>query len=69
MPVLSKTKRVARARVQRQRDFYTRNPEEAARLVGLGASPAPDTIDGKELAAWTVLASIILNLDETITRE
>ena len=61
--------RVLAAALLQQQDFYTHNPEAATRLVGLGASLAPDTIDGKELAAWTALASIILNLDETITRE
>ena len=55
--------------LQQQRDFYAHNPEEAARLVSLGASPPATSAEGNELAAWTTLASIILNLDETITRE
>ena len=65
----AREERVLSTALQQQRDFYAHNPEEAARLVGPGAGPPPSGEDGSELAAWTTLASIILNLDETITRE
>ena len=44
------------------------NVEQASRLLSIGASPRDGRLDVGELAAWTVVASMILNLDETITR-
>ena len=34
-----------------------------------GADPSEATTDTSELAAWTTLCSIVLNLDETISKE
>ena len=36
---------------------------------GVGESPRRTKIDAAELAAWTTVASTILNLDETITKQ
>ena len=43
-------------------------PADAAKLVNTGATPPPKDADVPELAAWTLVASQILNLDETLTR-
>jgi hypothetical protein len=32
-------------------------------------SPAATDLDRNQLAAWTTTANILLNLDETVTRE
>ena len=48
---------------------YQANPEAAKQLVSVGESPRDESIDPTELAAWTIVASTILNLDETITKE
>ncbi len=45
---------------------YASTPEEAAKLLTVGETPPPD-IPAPELAAWTMIASQILNLDETLT--
>jgi hypothetical protein len=37
--------------------------------VGDPACDAPEGIDGQQFAAWTTIARVLLNLDETITRE
>ena len=43
-------------------------PEEAAKLIDVGEKPAEKSLPAPELAAWTVIASQILNLDETLTK-
>ncbi len=48
---------------------YRRNEDAARKLVGVGEAKADSKLDAGELAAWTTVASTILNLDETITRE
>ena len=42
--------------------------QPAAKLIAIGASKAGN-VEAAELAAWTTVASTILNLDETITKE
>jgi hypothetical protein len=37
-------------------------------LLKIGLTPAPQNLNPTELAAWTSLARVILNLHETITR-
>ncbi|MGA2596228.1 MAG: DUF1553 domain-containing protein [Bryobacteraceae bacterium] len=48
---------------------YKQDRDDAAKLLTVGESPLPATMNKPELAAWTTVASIILNLDETITKE
>ena len=44
------------------------DPAAARALLGTGDSPVPADIDPAELAAWTSVARVLLNLHETITR-
>jgi hypothetical protein len=53
---------------QREMNHYRKLPAQAAKLISVGASK-PAGADPVELAAWTTVASTILNLDETITKE
>ncbi len=39
------------------------------KLIGVGATKADSKIDAAELAAYTMTANVILNLDEMVTRE
>ena len=48
---------------------YRSHRDAALKLVGVGESKVDGKLDTTELAAWTTVASAILNLDETITRE
>jgi hypothetical protein len=59
---------VLRGLYQTQLASYRRNRPAAEALVGVGESPRRTRMDAAELAAWTMVASTILNLDETITR-
>ena len=42
--------------------------EKAAQLVSVGDSKPSDKLRAEELAAYTVTANVLLNLDETVTR-
>lgn len=48
---------------------YRRQPESASALIRTGATAVDETLDTAELAALTTVASVLLNLDEAITRE
>jgi len=48
---------------------FQRQPEAARKLLSVGAHPVPPQLDPAELAAYTLAANVILNLDEFITRE
>jgi hypothetical protein len=53
---------------QAQIEVYRKDGEAAAKLLGVGESARNEKLDQAELAAWTMVASVILNLDETITK-
>jgi hypothetical protein len=48
---------------------FRADPDAARKLVGVGEAPRDPQLDVTELAAYTGLASLILNLDEVITNE
>lgn len=47
---------------------YRASPDDAAELARIGAAPLAEGLAVAELAAWTLVANAILNLDATITR-
>jgi hypothetical protein len=51
------------------RQRFQTDPKSAEKLIAVGDSPRDSGLDTPELAAWTTLCSIVLNLDETITKE
>lgn len=48
---------------------FTNHSEDAQALIAVGDSKPDATVASSELAAYTMLASVMLNLDEIITRE
>jgi hypothetical protein len=48
--------------------LYTADPKAARRLISVGEKEKDPSIPAPELAAWTMVASEMLNLDETITK-
>jgi hypothetical protein len=50
-----------------QREVFKATPDDAKKLLATGLKPAP-TGDAVELAAWTSVCRVVLNLHETITR-
>ncbi len=47
---------------------YRQNADGAAKLLNVGEAPHNEKLDPAELAAWTMVSSVILNLDEAITK-
>lgn len=56
-------------RLHWQLEHFAKHKQAAAKLVDVGQHPRLANLDVAEHAAWTAVASIILNLDETIMRE
>jgi hypothetical protein len=54
--------------LKRQRAAYRANPDAAQRVLATGESPADASLDPAELAAWTMVASAILNTDEAVSK-
>jgi hypothetical protein len=58
-------------RVYAEQLAHFRSPEgtlAASKLLAVGESPRDEKLDPAALAAWTTVASMILNLDETVTK-
>ncbi|QDV41941.1 Planctomycete cytochrome C [Stieleria neptunia] len=51
-----------------QRERFAAAPESANQFLSVGELPRDESIDAIQHAAWTVIAQMILNLDETLTR-
>jgi predicted ATP-grasp superfamily ATP-dependent carboligase len=48
--------------------LYAADPKAAQELVDVGEKKRNASIPPAELAAWTMIASEMLNLDETMTK-
>ncbi|WZO99914.1 PSD1 and planctomycete cytochrome C domain-containing protein [Isosphaeraceae bacterium EP7] len=51
-----------------QLDHFKADPKAAKALISIGESARPANMDEAELAAWTAIGNVLLNLDETITK-
>ncbi|MEO6812071.1 MAG: PSD1 and planctomycete cytochrome C domain-containing protein [Isosphaeraceae bacterium] len=49
-------------------ETYTKDPEAAKGLLSIGATKADDRLAPNELAAWTLIGNLLLNLDEVINK-
>ena len=52
----------------KQVEVYQSNNKAATELLAVGESPRDEKLPAAELAAWTTVASTILNLDETVSK-
>jgi hypothetical protein len=51
-----------------QRAYFRAHPSEADQFLHVGLAPSSSGTDQPELAAWTAVCRVVLNLHETITR-
>ncbi len=51
-----------------ERSAYEDDEEAAKSLVAVGTLPSNESIDPRELAAWTLVANVVLNLDEVVCK-
>ncbi len=54
--------------LQQMQEHYAADPKAAQELVDVGEKKRDTSIPEPELAAWTMVASEMLNLDETLTK-
>jgi hypothetical protein len=59
---------VLQTTLEDQRRRFRSNPTAAHQLLQIGESSRNEQLDPVELAAWTNVSSVMLNLDETITK-
>jgi hypothetical protein len=62
-------RRVLLERLRSLRETYRQEADAAQKLLAVGESKADGTLPSAELAAWTGLASVTLNLDEALSSE
>ena len=60
--------KVIAAVYQGQLADFQKDRKKATDLLSVGESPRDESLDPVELAAWTMIANLILNLDETETK-
>jgi len=61
-------KRLLASLLEREWERYRANPASADELLSVGEWTAPPGLDRLEIAVWTSVARVLLNLHETITR-
>jgi hypothetical protein len=49
--------------------LYSEDPAAAEKYLGQGESPQDKRWPAKELAPYTAVASLLINLDEAVTKE
>lgn len=50
------------------RSEFAKDPEAATKLLSIGESPRNQLLNPDEVAAWTMITHLLLNLSETVTR-
>ena len=61
-------KSVLKETLKKYETKYKADKEAAKKLISVGESPVKDKLDASELAAYTMVASLLLNLDETLNK-
>ena len=67
-PADSRQVEVLSALFAREHDLYRGKPDEARAMATDPLGPLPPGMDPAEMAAWTTVANVLLNLDGVLTR-
>ncbi|MDZ4401568.1 DUF1549 and DUF1553 domain-containing protein, partial [Prosthecobacter sp.] len=59
---------IVRQSVEKHLAAYTAKPEEAKKAISYGESKPDEKLNPAELAAWTMAANLVMNLDEVVTK-
>ena len=54
--------------LQADRAAYQADEKAATELLSVGSYPLPEKYNAADLAAWTMTANLLLNLDEVVTK-
>ncbi|MFK7911647.1 MAG: DUF1553 domain-containing protein [Akkermansiaceae bacterium] len=60
--------KVVQSTLNRAKEKFTAKPEAAKKLISVGESTPDASLSAPELAAWTVVANQVLNMDETLNK-
>ena len=67
LPTASEKARLQTFHEQQLRQFR-KDPKAAEALTRVGSAPRPDSFDTRHLAAWMMVANVLFNLDETLSK-
>jgi hypothetical protein len=65
----SQEKSLLLARLEKLRTQFAADPAAALELASVGEATRPESLDPVEHAAWTALCSLLMNLDEVLSKE
>ncbi|MEX0718086.1 MAG: DUF1553 domain-containing protein [Planctomycetaceae bacterium] len=68
-PADSDERAILRAAYEGNLEEYRANPTAAAKLIRSGDTPPDASLPPEDLAAWTMLANAVLNLDEVVVKD
>ena len=54
--------------LDQQTQGFRDDPRAAEMLTNIGSAARPSTLDARQLAAWMMVANVLFNLDETLTK-
>jgi hypothetical protein len=60
---------ILRRTLDRASEAYQADPKAAAELLAIGEAPRDSALNALEVAAYTAVTNVVLNLDETITKQ
>jgi len=62
-------RRVLEDNLNAQMDYFNRHQDEARKLLSIGEKRTNEQLNSAELAGYSMVASMLLNLDEAITKQ
>ena len=67
-PLSAEEESIVKASFADLQAYYQGHPADAAQLIAVGESKPDASVDAPSLAAWTMLANELLNLDEVLNK-